>query len=96
MIESAIKEYKEVNERLGHASADLIDDTKARKSKINACSEKLERIKKNVAIWMHNNYEEIAKGENWNTQESCKVEFDKLPEENRKVMLELSKRILSS
>ena len=62
---------------------------------ISRCKESLLRQEKEVAIWLHDNYEEIAKGENWNTQESCKVEFDSLPHENQNVMLELAKRILN-
>ena len=56
----------------------------------------LDKQEKDVAEWMHINYEQIAKGEDWNTQESCKVDFDSLPKENQNVMLELAKRILST
>ena len=45
------------------------------------------------AKWMHDNYEEIAKKENWNTQNHCKVEFEDLPIENKSVMLKLARRI---
>lgn len=47
-----------------------------------------------LAVWMHENYEEIAKAEGWNTQEATKVPFEQLPAENKKVMLEISKRLL--
>lgn len=47
-----------------------------------------------LAVWLHNNYEEIAKGEDWDTQDNCKVEFDLLPKENRAVMIKLAKRLL--
>ena len=47
-----------------------------------------------LAKWMHEQYEEIAKGKNWETQKSCRVEFEDLPEENKKVMIELATRII--
>lgn len=47
-----------------------------------------------LAEWMHNNYEEIAAKENWQTQKKCKVKFMDLPIENRRVMMELAKRII--
>lgn len=46
-----------------------------------------------LAKWLHDNYEEIAKKKNWNTQKSCKVEFEDLPEENKSVMLSMARRI---
>ncbi len=46
-----------------------------------------------LAVWMHNNYEEIAREENWGTQKSTRVKFDNLPEENKQVMLRLAERI---
>lgn len=47
-----------------------------------------------LAKWMHNEYEKISKKENWETQKNCKVEFEDLPEENKKVMIELATRII--
>ena len=47
-----------------------------------------------LAKWLHDNYEEIAKGENWNTQDNCKVEFNDLPKENRAVMIKTAERLL--
>lgn len=35
-----------------------------------------------MARWFHEKYEEAAKHTNWNTQDSCKVDFDDLPSEN--------------
>ena len=46
-----------------------------------------------LAEWLHNNYEEISKKEKWKTQESCQVKFNDLPEENKKVMIKLARRI---
>lgn len=47
-----------------------------------------------LARWMHEQYEEIAEKRNWKTQERCRVEFDDLPEENKKVMIDLAERII--
>lgn len=46
-----------------------------------------------LAKWLHDNYEELAKKNKWNIQKSCKVEFENLPEENKKVMLSMARRI---
>ncbi len=46
-----------------------------------------------LAKWLHDSYEEIAKKRNWNTQKSCKVEFEDLPKENKSVMLNLARKI---
>lgn len=48
-----------------------------------------------LAKWLHDNYEEIAKAKGWNTQESCKVEFDTLPTANKQVMIEMAERLLN-
>ena len=48
-----------------------------------------------LAKWLHDNYEEIAKKENWNTQENCKVEFDTLPDANKRTMIEIADRLLN-
>lgn len=47
-----------------------------------------------LAKWLHENYEAIAKDKNWNTQENCKVDFDTLPPQNKLTMLELADRLL--
>lgn len=55
---------------------------------------KLQNMKiKELAKWLHDSYEQIAKKANWQTQEICKVEFDDLPIENKKVMLSMARRI---
>ena len=46
-----------------------------------------------LAIWLHDNYEEIAKEKKWNTKENCKVDFWSLPKENQEVMIELAIRL---
>ena len=53
-------------------------------------NEKAEKL----AIWMHEQYEEISKQARWKTQKKCQVKFKDLPEENRKVMLELARRLI--
>jgi hypothetical protein len=40
--------------------------------------------KNELAKWLHDNYESVAKDQNWNTQEKCKVEFDTLPDAKKK------------
>lgn len=48
-----------------------------------------------LAKWLHDNYEEVAKEQNWNTQKNCKVDFDTLPEANKRTMIEISHRLLN-
>ena len=48
---------------------------------------------KELAKWLHDSYEEIAKRKKWNTQEKCKVEFEDLPEENKRTMIGLARRV---
>lgn len=48
-----------------------------------------------MAEWFHNNYEEIAKAEGWQTQDKCKVEFKDLPESNRTTMTKVCERWLN-
>ncbi len=50
--------------------------------------------KEQLAKWLHDNYEEVAKEKEWNTQENCKVEFDALPNANKQTMIEMAERIL--
>jgi hypothetical protein len=51
--------------------------------------------KKDLAKWLHDNYEAVAKEQNWNTQQSCKVEFDTLPDANKRTMIEIADRLLN-
>jgi hypothetical protein len=48
---------------------------------------------KELAKWMHIHYEMISKKKGWITQESCQVEYESLPKENKEVMEELAKRL---
>jgi hypothetical protein len=52
-----------------------------------------ERVYK-VAVLMHNEYEAQARLVGWKTQESCRVEFDNLPEANKKVMLYVAEKVI--
>jgi len=47
-----------------------------------------------LAKYMHNNYEFFSKIEGWDTQNSCKVEFENLPKENKKVMLQVANVVM--
>ena len=48
-----------------------------------------------LAKWLHDNYEAVAKEQKWNTQQSCKVEFDTLPDANKRTMIEIADRLLN-
>jgi len=50
--------------------------------------------KEELAIDLHNAYESIALGHGWNTQETCKVMFNNLPEKNQKTMIDLAEWII--
>mgnify|MGYP001454576809 CR=1 FL=1 len=51
--------------------------------------------KEELAKWLHDNYEAVAKEQNWDTQQSCKVEFDTLPDANKRTMIEIADRLLN-
>ena len=51
--------------------------------------------KEELAKWLHDNYEAVAKEQDWNTQQSCKVEFDTLPDANTRTMIEVADRLLN-
>lgn len=46
-----------------------------------------------LAEWLHYNYELFSKVHCWDTQQSCKVDFEDLPQSNKKVMLSLARKI---
>lgn len=48
-----------------------------------------------LAKWLHDNYEAVAKEQNWNTQQNCKVEFNTLPDANKRTMIEIADRLLN-
>ena len=47
-----------------------------------------------LARMMHVEYELISKEIGWKTQESCQVDFDQLPVENRQVMCAVAHKVL--
>jgi hypothetical protein len=51
--------------------------------------------KEELAKWLHDNYEAVAKEQDWNTQQSCKVEFDTLPDANKRTMIDIANRLLN-
>lgn len=51
---------------------------------------------KDLAIWLHKEYEALALEENWKTQENCQTNFDELPEENKNVMLRLADKLMQT
>ena len=52
--------------------------------------------KHELAKWLHDNYEQIAKAEKWQTQEITRVKFEDLPAENKSTMLALADRMLNT
>lgn len=52
--------------------------------------------KHELAEWLHDNYEQLAKAENWQTQEITRVKFEDLPAENKSTMLALADRMLNT
>lgn len=47
-----------------------------------------------LAEYLHDNYEQIAKRTNWQTQKNCKVEFKDLPLENKNTMILLAGKLI--
>lgn len=47
-----------------------------------------------LAKYLHDSYEQIAKRTKWQTQDSCKVEFDELPIENKNTMILLAGKLI--
>lgn len=47
-----------------------------------------------LADWLHEQYEEIAKEQGWETRKNCQVPFEELPRENQITMMELARRII--
>jgi hypothetical protein len=47
-----------------------------------------------LAVFMHDEYEKIAKEEGWKTQESTRVEFKDLPESNKRTMLRIASSVM--
>lgn len=53
----------------------------------------MEKTNKELAEWMHNTYEKLAKANNWQTQEKTRVDFKDLPAENKATMLALANEL---
>ena len=51
--------------------------------------------KEEIARLLHDEYEKAAKEEGWRTQEYCRVEFDDLPDANKRVMLRIAGIIIT-
>lgn len=49
-----------------------------------------------IAKWLHDEYENLAKKNNWETQIKTRVDFDNLPDENKNTMLSLADSILET
>jgi 16S rRNA C1402 (ribose-2'-O) methylase RsmI len=47
-----------------------------------------------LARYLHEAYEEIAKNNDWNTQENCKVDFSDLPIANKNTMILLAGKLI--
>lgn len=52
--------------------------------------------RRELAEWLHENYEEIAVEVGWETQDGTSIPFDELPQDNQDVMLQLADRLLST
>ncbi len=50
--------------------------------------------KEDLARFMHEQYEAASIEEGWGTQEKCRVDFDDLPEDNKRVMLRVAEAVL--
>ena len=46
-----------------------------------------------LATFMHDEYEKMAKVVGWKTQESCRVEFKDLPPANKTVMIAVAEAV---
>ena len=49
-----------------------------------------------LAKFMHEEYENMARLQDWETQEKCRVSFEALPEKNIKTMLGVAQQILKN
>ena len=47
-----------------------------------------------MAKWFHEQYEQAAMLNNWETQKSCKVDFIDLPRENQRTMMLVCEKFL--
>ena len=58
------------------------------------CCDKLPQDPIVLARYLHEAYEMIAKKQNWNTQENCKVDFSDLPVVNKNTMILLAGKLI--
>ena len=58
------------------------------------CCDKLPQDPVVLARYLHEAYEMIAKKQNWNTQENCKVDFSDLPIGNKNTMILLAGKLI--
>lgn len=49
-----------------------------------------------LAEWLHDNYEQLAKANEWQTQVITRVKFEDLPAENKSTMLALADKMLNT
>ena len=86
--------YDEFVEFINSINSQLIDEKDnnkrlqeelAKRNKINALE---------LAKFMHDTYEGVAKQEGWETQEKCRVDFNDLPDRNRLTMLRVAEAVL--
>ena len=61
---------------------------------VTRCCDKLPKSDIILARYLHDSYELIAKKQDWNTQENCKVDFSDLPIENKNTMIFLAGKII--
>ena len=93
-ILEAINKYRDTKKNLGEGADKIEIGTQDRLIFINRMEVNLYGQQVNLAVWLHNTYEELAKKEGWDSQKSCKVLFENLPKTNKNVMLEMAKKIL--
>ena len=72
---------------------DCIDNT-LKAINYTRCCDKLPKSDIILARYLHDSYELIAKKQDWNTQENCKVQFSDLPIENKNTMIFLAGKII--
>ena len=80
-------------EKLNRANA-LIEEHVQEQLRINGVVASLPQDPIVLARYLHEAYEMIAKKQNWNTQENCKVDFSDLPVGNKNTMILLAGKLI--
>ena len=95
-LESKVKDCNNTNTIFDTRKYLLLDDVKELLAAINytRCCDKLPKSDIILARYLHDSYELIAKKQDWNTQENCKVDFSDLPIENKNTMIFLAGKII--